>query len=170
MKKVISILSCSLIFSFTSLYAEVDGYKDLKFGMTSPEIQKIMERVCEKINVVEGGIIGEKCYKMMGKKRLLVAIIPNVLKEINVKLQVNLFTPILPSTWKSLITGVHKKYEYYNDGRIGDNMMVRAYEGGQIMTMRDESQGIATIAYMDKEKSESTLIQLGLKKTDDSEF
>ena len=38
------------------------------------------------------------------------------------------------------------------------------------MTMRDESQGIAMIAYMDKEKTESTLILLGLKKTDDSEF
>ena len=106
----------------------------------------------------------------MGKKRMIVSIIPGVLKEINVKLQANIFEPVLPAPWKSLIKGIHKKYDYYNEGRIGDSMMVRAYEGGQIMTMRDESQGIATLAYIDKERSEKTLIQVGLKKSDDSEF
>jgi len=170
MKGLISILSIFLIFSFTSLHAEVDGYKDLKFGMTSPQVKKIMERVCNRIKVLENGIAGEKCYKLMGKKRMLVAIIPNVLEEIDVKLQPNVLVPIPKPTWKSLITGVHKKYEYYNEGRLTKSMMVRAYEGGQILTMRDESQGMAMLSYLNKERAENALITLGLKKSDDSEL
>ena len=169
MKGLISILSLFLIFSFTSLHADVDGYKDLKFGMTSPQVKEIMERVCNKINMVKGAIVGEKCYKLMGKKRMLVAYIPNVLEEIDVKLQSNVLAPVPKPTWKSLITGVHKKYEYYNEGRIGKTM-VRAYEGGQIMTIKDESQGMAILSYLNKERAEDVLISLGLKKIDDSEF
>ena len=46
MKKIISILSLSLIVSFTSLYAEVEGYQDLKFGLTKREVGPIHKKYC----------------------------------------------------------------------------------------------------------------------------
>ena len=67
MKKIISILSLSLMFSFTSLYAEVDGYKDLKFGMNYNKSKKIMERKCQSVDYSGGRITGFMCYKNYGK-------------------------------------------------------------------------------------------------------
>jgi len=171
MKKIISILSLSLIFSFTSLYAEVDGYKDLKFGMNNSKVLDILIDVCKNAKNVTGGIVGDECYKLMGKKRHLTAIIEKTgLVEIIVAVQANMFFPVPEPEWKSLSKGVHKKYKFYNEGILG-NFQIRAYEEGQILTLKDiVEKSKATLVYLEKKRGEKTLVDLGLKKSDDSEF
>jgi len=168
MKKIISILSCSLIFSFTSLYAEVDGFKDLKFGMNTDEVSKIMKRECNKVGDFQYKYIGGKeCYTLMGEKRKLSAFFEgNELVEIRL-LE---FEEILHSTMENLAKGLKKKYKLYNETfENSTNFLYLAFEGGQIAYTANPDYG-ATLRYMEKKRAKEFLTENGLLKSDDSDF
>ena len=52
---------------------------------------------------------------------------------------------------------------FYNEWSICDSMMIRSYEEGLIMAMKDGKQVMANLGYLNKERSEDSLISLGLK-------
>jgi hypothetical protein len=185
MKKVISILSLCLIFSFTSLYAEIDGYKDLKFGMNNSKVFDILLDECDDAEIdKDGDVIGKKCYKLLGVKRNLTALfIDKRLAEIQVSMTTGellkgTLTVNQPS-WNTLSKGLRKKYELYNEGIVSQpSVKASFFEKGQILTlggnqynsMFDMNVPKGVLIYLDKKTAEKYLVSLGLKKSDDSEF
>ena len=160
MKKIISILSLCLIFSFTSLYAEVDGYKDLKFGMNPDKVTEIMKRECLK----PGGVVEyvmdpkihlqqpKKCYSLMGEKRdLELEYYEKKLVFINV-------TPISDSLG-TLEKGLKKKYKVFIDTNLGATKVL-VFEGGHIMYTNFESK--IQLIYLEKNYSKKFLVEQGL--------
>ena len=100
MKKIISILSLSLIVSFTSLYAEVDGYKDLKFSLNKNEARMILDKYCDT-NIVNENFKDTKCNKLMGETTKITTSYNN--KTGLLQVITLLRTPISPEDIKILV-------------------------------------------------------------------
>lgn len=71
MKKSISL--AILFMPFIVSANDVDGYRELKFGMEYSAVKSILEDLCISINEDGGNLSGKRCYEIAGEKRNLNA-------------------------------------------------------------------------------------------------
>jgi hypothetical protein len=185
MKKVISILSICLIFSFTSLYAEVDGYKNFKFGMKYDDVYSLLEdlvknnsnKKCEIANVSRNTLgTGRGCFKILGKRDIKILFTESGLSQINFDFHL----PFDKKLWKMLTKSVGKKYKFYKKTIKGIDTPLTSfeqktmYEGCQVYTYRsriskietglDRDWETATLYYIDKTSAKKCISDLIPKK------
>jgi hypothetical protein len=193
MKKIISILSLSLMFSFTSLYAEVDGYKDYKFGMSIEEVDAILKHKCKGNYEIRGdrinNIVGEPCFSIAGFKpdSERFGFVNNKLEYIQLRLnftndkakqekekEYNIIYHLIKKNDYAKFTdkiskALKKKYGY--TGELNEKKRNRtwiAFGNGQIIlklyNSKDWKEYILTFNYLSSNQAKEMLIELGMMK------
>jgi len=149
MKKIISILSLSLIVSFTSLYAEVEGYQDLKFGLTKREVGPIHKKYCGYVS----SHLGASCKKILGNDTMISVFYDKeeeLLSEVLISFKFK-----VRKDQNKLKNALNKKFKFFSEIKESDTKTFNVYAKGQVWFWK-EGDGWK-LDYVDPEMAEKYL-------------
>jgi len=150
MKKIISVLSLSLIVSFTSLYAEVEGYKDLKFGLTMSEAEPIHKKYCQGYASSQ---MTMNCNKILGNTSSISVFFDQeteLLNRITLKFKFK-----VKKDKNKLKNALKKKFKFFAEVKESDTRIFNVYAKGQVWFWKEGDEWI--LKYVDPKFAEYSL-------------